>query len=381
MTLTLVAWSCDGIPPNEQEEGQEEEVIYESTATYTLSIGISPSGAGSVDLPGGEYESGLQVTLTATPISGYAFEYWDGDASGSSASITVTMDSDISITANFSQITYDLTMDANGIGTTSPSHGVHSYPVGTQVEISATPARGWEFSYWSGDISDTSVTVTIAIDSDKTLVAHFIDVSPPIISSVVIHPVTDTKATVTWHTDEMATSQIEYGITPSYGSVSALDERYIYSHTLTLTGLMPDTTYHYRLSAVDKAGNVSVSEDSIFTTKTVEELMSSSIHSAITIGDFVHQIGYYLANGSSQTITVIKVEFFNKNGIRKHTVSESTIQGTSHKGQLLPGNTFNWSVSFQVPYSTEEIEGWQVKWYCKDVNGHQFIVIGHHNVY
>jgi hypothetical protein len=102
------------------------------------------------------------------------------------------------------------------------------------------------------------------------------------------------------------------------------------------------------------------------------------MYSAVTIGNFVHQVGYNLTNGSSQTITVIKVEFINEDGIKRQVVSESTIQGASHKGQLLPGNTFNWSVSFQVPYSTEEIEGWQVKWYCKDANGQQFIVVGYY---
>ena len=39
--------------------------------------------AGSVSPSGGEYESGLQITLTATPASGYTFDYWDGAASGS----------------------------------------------------------------------------------------------------------------------------------------------------------------------------------------------------------------------------------------------------------------------------------------------------------
>jgi hypothetical protein len=78
MTFTLLAWSCDGMEPSEQEEGKdEEEVAVTETTTYTLSVSISPTGAGSVYPTGGEYESGLQVTLTATPASGYAFDCWD----------------------------------------------------------------------------------------------------------------------------------------------------------------------------------------------------------------------------------------------------------------------------------------------------------------
>jgi len=69
--------------------------------TYTLHTIVSPSGAGSVSPSGGEYESGVQVTLTASPASGYTFDYWSGSASGESPTVTITMDSSKSLTANF----------------------------------------------------------------------------------------------------------------------------------------------------------------------------------------------------------------------------------------------------------------------------------------
>jgi uncharacterized repeat protein (TIGR02543 family) len=72
-----------------------------STQTHTLTINISPPGAGSVSPSGGEYESGVQVTLTASPAIGYTFESWSGDASGTTSTITITMDSDRSLTAHF----------------------------------------------------------------------------------------------------------------------------------------------------------------------------------------------------------------------------------------------------------------------------------------
>lgn len=69
--------------------------------TYRLNVTVSPSGSGSVSPPGGEYESGVQVTLTASPGGDYSFDYWSGSVSGTTSSITVTMDSDKSLTANF----------------------------------------------------------------------------------------------------------------------------------------------------------------------------------------------------------------------------------------------------------------------------------------
>lgn len=71
------------------------------TPTYTLSVSVSPSGTGAVSPAGGEYESGEQVTLTASPASGYTFDYWSGSASGTTSTITITMDSDKSLIANF----------------------------------------------------------------------------------------------------------------------------------------------------------------------------------------------------------------------------------------------------------------------------------------
>jgi uncharacterized repeat protein (TIGR02543 family) len=75
-----------------------------SAETYTLTTVVSPSGAGSVSPSGGEYESGAQVILTASPASGYTFDHWSGSESGTTPTITITMDSDKSLTAHFETI-------------------------------------------------------------------------------------------------------------------------------------------------------------------------------------------------------------------------------------------------------------------------------------
>jgi len=70
-------------------------------STFTLTTNVSPSGAGSVSPSGGEYDSGVVVTLTATAASGYTFDYWSGSVASTSPTITVTMDADRSVTAHF----------------------------------------------------------------------------------------------------------------------------------------------------------------------------------------------------------------------------------------------------------------------------------------
>ena len=68
---------------------------------HTLTTVVNPPGAGSVIPPGGEYDAGVHVTLTAVPETGYTFVNWSGAASGSSNVVTVTMTSDKAITAHF----------------------------------------------------------------------------------------------------------------------------------------------------------------------------------------------------------------------------------------------------------------------------------------
>ena len=48
-----------------------------------------------------DYTSGEVVELTARPDAGWAFDTWSGDASGSTPVISVTMDGNRTVTANY----------------------------------------------------------------------------------------------------------------------------------------------------------------------------------------------------------------------------------------------------------------------------------------
>ncbi len=73
------------------------------------------AGSGTIDPEQGTsiFNEGTEVTITATPNSGYIFIGWSGDASGTNNPIIITMDSDKSITANF---TAKSNGDGNGDG-------------------------------------------------------------------------------------------------------------------------------------------------------------------------------------------------------------------------------------------------------------------------
>ncbi|MBU1940931.1 MAG: fibronectin type III domain-containing protein, partial [Candidatus Thermoplasmatota archaeon] len=87
----------------------------------------------------------------------------------------------------------------------------------------------------AGNIA-TNVTDTIILDT-----------TAPTISSVTSSGTTQTTATITWTTNEAATTQVEYGTTTSYGSATTINTTKITSHSQTITSLTPGTTYHYRV--------------------------------------------------------------------------------------------------------------------------------------
>ena len=64
-----------------------------------------------------------------------------------------------------------------------------------------------------------------------------------------------TTATVSWMTDEPATSRVEYGLDATYGTSSPIDTTRVTSHSVALTGLSPSTTYHFRVESTDAVGN------------------------------------------------------------------------------------------------------------------------------
>ena len=92
------------------------------------------------------------------------------------------------------------------------------------------------------------------------------DVTPPLISNVQV-AATNTTATITWDTDEVSDSTVNYGLNSSYGSNSS-DATFVTSHSLILNGLTSDTEYHYQASSTDGSSNTALSSDLTFTTST-----------------------------------------------------------------------------------------------------------------
>jgi hypothetical protein len=88
---------------------------------------------------------------------------------------------------------------------------------------------------------------------------------PPAIYNIAIAEYTGETAAITWETDKDTISQIEFGKTDAYGELTTATEYFTTGHRIELTGLKPNTTYHFKIKSTDKSGNQSESEDQSFT--------------------------------------------------------------------------------------------------------------------
>jgi uncharacterized repeat protein (TIGR02543 family) len=72
-------------------------------AKYKLTVSISPAGGGTVSASpdSAEYALGTPVTVSAVPADGYTFTGWSGGATGTANPVTVVMNGDKAVTANF----------------------------------------------------------------------------------------------------------------------------------------------------------------------------------------------------------------------------------------------------------------------------------------
>ena len=220
---------------------------------YTVTL----SAENGVVVGSGEYAHGSNVAIYVTPNEGYHFVSWsDGDVN---AVRTITVKSDISLTAKFAVNVYSV----NLIAENGEVVGAGKYEHGAEVDISVTPNEGYHFVRWSD--GNTSASRKIVVTSDLTLTA---------IVSVNVHTV------------ELLA---ENGTTIGAGS-------YNYGTNLTITAI-PNEGYHFvGWSDGEKAvtRNIFVVSDTTLTAKfainvySVELIAKDDKGSVVGAGEYEH---------------------------------------------------------------------------------------------
>ncbi|WP_052158229.1 InlB B-repeat-containing protein [Lacinutrix jangbogonensis] len=145
----------------------------QTTIQRTLAITATNGSVATNPNPtNGTYTDGTVVSVIPTPDAGYQFDGWSVDASGTTNPLSITMDSDKTITAIFSLIPIQHTLtiiETNSTVTVSPSPINGTYADGTVVTLTVTPDAGYIYNSWNisnyGVFSQNPTTITVTADT------------------------------------------------------------------------------------------------------------------------------------------------------------------------------------------------------------------------
>jgi len=145
---------------------------------YRLTINVEGQGTTSLGERAYTYNEGREVEVTAMPEENWYFTEWTGRHPSTEETIKFNMTEDKEITANFEINTYPLNVNVDGNGTVEINPDQLEYEHGTEVELTANPDEGHEFTEWTGDYESTEETITIEMTSEKTINAQFAEKQP-----------------------------------------------------------------------------------------------------------------------------------------------------------------------------------------------------------
>ncbi len=228
------------------------EISYSYTISerlYVLTTAVSPTEGGTVDPAAGiyTYSEGTVVSVTASSNPGYTFTGWSGDCSGV-GDCQVTMDTNRSVTAHFTQDEYVLTVNVVGNGTVNKGPDQATYHYLDEVELTAIAEAGWSFTGWSGDLTGSENPTTVTIQGDTQITATFVDIVPPetVIDSGPVDPTNVDTASFEFSANEVG---VTFECQLDGGGFVLCESPAVYVD-------LADGLHMFEVRATDAAGNV-----------------------------------------------------------------------------------------------------------------------------
>jgi hypothetical protein len=255
--------------------GLIDEVRISNTARSSAWIKFEYHNMGD---SGNNLTFGTQEDGTAPTVTNVTSSTADGTyGSGSTISISVTFSKAVTVTGT-PQLTLETgTNDAvinyasgNGTDTLTFTYRVRDGDSSSDLDYASTSALA---------LNGGTIKSSLGIDATLTLAspgaagslgankAIVIDGVAPVITSVT-NNTSKNDALITWTTVEAGSSQVEYGLTDAYGSLTTEADTVLRlsSHSVSVSNLACATTYHFRVKSKDAAGNTGVSSDGTFGT-------------------------------------------------------------------------------------------------------------------
>ena len=224
---------------------------------------------GEVDGPGGDasYRDGRGTGYEDDPFLVIGAEKHDAGPAYPSYSgwiDEVRLSDVVRYTSGFEPPSAPFTSDGNTVALYHLDEGPVGACTGTVLDSSGAsggPSHG-TCNYGGADPAGPVYTTDVPFTEDMT---------PPSISGVTTSPLA-TETVITWTTDEPATSQVTYGISPTLNLSTPESSEHVISHEVALANLSPNTAYVYVVRSTDESANAAVSEVFSFRTLASEDV-------------------------------------------------------------------------------------------------------------
>lgn len=156
--FAFVMWADSVIdnPRTVQVEGPATyTAIFEPVeGTFTVTLAANDATMGTVT-GAGEYAVNSFANIEAVPNTNFRFVNWSDNSTEAARRLRVTRDT--MLTAIFQPDTHTLNVVSNNAAQGTVTGG-GQFVYGTEITIEATPAFGYHFSYWSGNIHENPYT-------------------------------------------------------------------------------------------------------------------------------------------------------------------------------------------------------------------------------
>ena len=359
LTLKQTTGEISGTPTAEQtaqftvralnsvgNDKKELSITITNAPAAEHTITVTTAGGGTASASSTSATAGTEITLTATPNTGYHFKEWQVE---SLAGLVITNnkftmpDSNVAIKAIFEEDspfaptkhTVTVKTDGNGIAFASPLLAV----AGTEITLTAMPKKGYHFKEWQ------VISGGVAIENNKFLMpdtnvevkAFFEEGAPP----------APTKYTVTVTTE-------------GGGTASASPAKTAAGTEITLTAT-PNTGYHFKEWQVESPAGLVITNNKFTMPDSnveVNAVFEKDAPPAPTDPGkpSISVTGAYTYNGSEHTATVsgYNPATMDIAGNTATDAGDYTVRVTSKTGRWADGSTGAVTAAWSIGKATQE---------------------------
>jgi chitodextrinase len=295
--------------------------------------------------------AGLRIgTMTSSPALAYSMLFAAFKAPSDTTPPSVTWISPPSNTTVSSTITLMASSTDNiAVSSTAFYEGPFggAFASSTLIGSTSTPSGSLYSISWNSTNAANGTTTLWVLSTDtsnntSTASTTVIVKNPPVISAISA-TTTSTASTIAWTTNEAASSQVSYGLTSAYGS-STVTSTLTTSHSVQLSGLTNNLSYHYQILSTDAQGNTATTTDGTFFIDTLPPSTPGGLSATSTASSTINLSWA----SSTDNIAVTGYDIY-RNGVKVATSSGASYLDTG----LFASTTYSYYIdSFDAPGNT-----------------------------